>query len=610
MTPIHSKPSGRNAQAPQTIWRVTPLCGILFVLGACRRSGFEPTPYFSIGGTVAGLNGTVVVQNNGGENLTLTADGSFTFPSVLPDGSAYALTVLTNPSSPVHQTCTPSNASGTTKGANVTNIAIVCSTNSYTVGGSVAGLTGTAVLQNNAGDVLSLSANGSFTFATSVADTASYHVTILNQPARQTCSAINSSGTVNGNNVTNVTVTCSTNFYTVGGTVSGLSGTAVIQKNGADNSTITANGPFMFATPIAEGTPYNVTVQTQPVGQTCSVSNGSGTTGGSNITSVSVNCVDKAFAYVTPLSPDAANVSQIRQYLLSQDGLLSSYEDATQTAGHHGQMTFASVNGTQYAYILEDGVTYCSVDSDGAFNNCRPTTAPITGMNHPRSIAFAAFNNQQYAYLSDPSSSSLFQCTVDTTSGDLLSCLEYFDGNIDAAYGIAFNTAGNGVQHAYVADAATGLVVCSIDATGSFMNPPGCVATPSFGAPSWIPYSIEFITAGGTRYAYVADNGTSAGNGQVYRCLLNADGTFQNNGCVATPTDTSSLGTWNPYFIAFKKLNGTQYAYVVNNQSVNIGSIYRCTVDEATGLLTQDCIKTPDLPPDRDAWQPSGIAFR
>ncbi len=584
------------------------LCGIPLVLGACK-SGNELTPSFSIGGTITGLNGTIVVRNNGGDNLTITANGRFNFPTASLDGTPYALTVLANPSSPVHQTCTPSNASGTTNGANVTNIAIVCSTNSYTLGGSVSGLTGMVVLQNNTGDDLSLSANGGFKFATSVADTARYDVTILTQPAGQTCSVVNSSGTANGNNVTNVTVTCSTNAYTVGGTVAGLSGTVVIQNDGADNSTITSNGPFIFATPVAEGSPYHVTVQTQPAGQICAVNNGSGTTVGSNVTNVAVTCVEVTVAYVTPLSPDAANTSLIQQYLSSSDGLLSSSQNATQTNGHYGQMAFATVNGAQHAYILENGVTHCSINSDGTFNNCTSTTAPTTGINHPHAIAFATFN-QQYAYLTDPSSSSLFQCAVNSTSGDLSSCLEYFDGNIDAALGIAFNTDGNGAQHAYVADAATGLVVCPTDATGSFMNPPGCAATPSAGAPTWVPYGIAFTTAGGTRYAYVADNGTGANLGHVYRCLLNADGTFANNSCVATPADVSSFSPWNPNSIAFKRLNGIQYAYVVNNQSVNIGSIYRCIVDETTGLLTQDCIKTPDIPADRDTWQPSGIAFR
>jgi hypothetical protein len=78
--------------------------------------------------------------------------------------------------------------------------------------------------------------------------------------------------------------------YTVGGSVSGLSGTVVLQDNGGDNLSVTANGPFTFATPVASGSAYAVTVKTSPSGQTCSVSGGSGTMGSANITNVTVSC--------------------------------------------------------------------------------------------------------------------------------------------------------------------------------------------------------------------------------------------------------------------------------------------------------------------------------
>ena len=81
------------------------------------------------------------------------------------------------------------------------------------------------------------------------------------------------------------------NEYTIGGTVSGLSGSVVLQNNGTDNETVSSDGAFTFSTAIAEGRPYAVTVLTQPVGQVCTVTNGSGTTGSSNITNVSVTCV-------------------------------------------------------------------------------------------------------------------------------------------------------------------------------------------------------------------------------------------------------------------------------------------------------------------------------
>ena len=59
--------------------------------------------------------------------------------------------------------------------------------------------------------------------------------------------------------------------YSVGGTVSGLSGTVVLQDNGGDDLSVSANGSFTFATPLASGAGYNVTVKTNPSGQSCTV---------------------------------------------------------------------------------------------------------------------------------------------------------------------------------------------------------------------------------------------------------------------------------------------------------------------------------------------------
>lgn len=80
--------------------------------------------------------------------------------------------------------------------------------------------------------------------------------------------------------------------YTVGGTLSGLgSGLSVtLLNNGSDALTRNANGAFTFATALASGTAYAVTVGTQPTGQTCTVSNGSGTITSANVTSVTVVC--------------------------------------------------------------------------------------------------------------------------------------------------------------------------------------------------------------------------------------------------------------------------------------------------------------------------------
>jgi len=428
-----------------------------------------PPPTYTIGGSVAGLSGSVVLQDNGGNDLTVAANGPFTFGTALTTGAAYSVTVRTNPAG---QTCTVANGSGTVGTANVTNVAVTCSSAlTYSIGGTVSGLSGTAVLQDDGGDNLSVSANGSFTFATRLGTGSAYDVTVLSKPSGQTCAVSNRAGTVASANVTNVGVTCASNppgtysddfnradgplgpnwtdmtdggmaitsqvvagssggysgdirtaesytsdqssqvevtatqlsdgqwigpavraqnggqnlylglywwnngspvlmlfkrtagawtqlgstyasgalpagtqlkitaagstisffqdgvqrvtatdasltgggpgimadgtptadnwvgaslgaagTYSVGGTVSGLAGSVVLQDNGGGDLTVSASGAFTFSALLASGASYNVTVRTYPTGQTCSVASGSGTVASANVTTVAVTC--------------------------------------------------------------------------------------------------------------------------------------------------------------------------------------------------------------------------------------------------------------------------------------------------------------------------------
>lgn len=88
------------------------------------------TTTYSVGENVTGLatGNSLVLQSNAGDNATITADGVFTFPSALADGSAYAVTVLTQPTTP-NQTCMVANGSGNLTGTNVSNINESCSIN-------------------------------------------------------------------------------------------------------------------------------------------------------------------------------------------------------------------------------------------------------------------------------------------------------------------------------------------------------------------------------------------------------------------------------------------------------------------------------------------------
>jgi hypothetical protein len=276
------------------------------------------TSAFTVGGTVSGLaGGGLVLRNNGGNDLTITQNGTFTFTTPIASGAAYAATVFADPTSP-WQTCTVANGSGNVANAAVTNIAVTCTTNTYTIGGTVAGLSGTGlVLQNNNGDDLNVSGS-TFTFATPVASGTSFTVTVKDQPTgpTQTCTVAGGTGTVGGGNVTSVMINCTTNSYAISGNISGLSGTVVLQNNGSDDLTLTADGTFSFSVPVLSGDMYNVTVLTNPsspISQTCAVAAGSGTVGGADVTNVDVLCTTNPYTIggtVTGLAPNQAVVLQ------------------------------------------------------------------------------------------------------------------------------------------------------------------------------------------------------------------------------------------------------------------------------------------------------------
>jgi Tol biopolymer transport system component len=85
----------------------------------------------------------------------------------------------------------------------------------------------------------------------------------------------------------------SADTYTIGGSVSGLVGDLTLQNNGGDELSLSQNGVFVFATALADGASYEVRVSDQPATQRCSVSDGSGTVAGADVTTVEVACEDK-----------------------------------------------------------------------------------------------------------------------------------------------------------------------------------------------------------------------------------------------------------------------------------------------------------------------------
>jgi hypothetical protein len=114
----------------------------------------------------------------------------------------------------------------------------------------------------------------------------------------------------------------------VGGSVSGLGAarSVTLLNNGGDALTVSRNGSFFFADRLDANAAYLVSVQTQPVGQSCSVANASGTLDaeGSTVDNVRVSCGFSASlrGTVSGLRPGLALtlVNGSNQLSLSADG--------------------------------------------------------------------------------------------------------------------------------------------------------------------------------------------------------------------------------------------------------------------------------------------------
>jgi hypothetical protein len=162
-----------------------------------------------------------------------------------------------------------------------------------TIGGTLSGLVSglTVTLEDNGASSLALTGNGSFTFGTKLATGDTYDVTVATQPLGQTCTVANGSGTVNAtSDVTNVAVTCAVSA-TITGTLTGLkAGAGVTLSDGTVLLPIAANGTFAFPGTLVSGSAYAVSVSTQPIGQTCTITNASGTVPSSQIVSIAVVC--------------------------------------------------------------------------------------------------------------------------------------------------------------------------------------------------------------------------------------------------------------------------------------------------------------------------------
>jgi 6-phosphogluconolactonase (cycloisomerase 2 family) len=560
--------------------------------GSSNNDSSTPPPtQYTIGGTVSGLSGTgLVLQDNGADNLSITGNGAFTFATKVNSGSNYSVTVLTQPSNPT-QTCTVTNGSGAAS-ANVTGVTVSCTSASsgVTIGGTVTGLTGTGlVLQDNGGDNLTVSGNGPFTFATALASGKAYAVTVLTQPAGQTCTVANGTGTTASANVTSVAITCSGGSAAVGkfayvanngdGTISAytidstsgkltaVSGSPYPDGTAPAAVSLAPNGKFAFSA-SNNGTKIHAFTIDQTTGQLTEVSGSPFSTGfttGSTYPDIAVDA-QSAHLYLA-----SAGDSKVAGFTISQTtGALTPLTGSPYAAGAGaGAIPAFSPNG-KFLYVMDQGATGTGANSvsgyaigtDGSLTAI--AGSPFAAGTNPSWISFTPDGN--FAYVADSGMDDISAYSVNTTTGALTALSTPMFQTDEHPEDLTIDAAG---KHLYapVANGSTAgaVQVFTIAAAGTLTS---VGSTPA----GVTPVFLDIEPTG--KFAYVA----SAAGAEVYGYSINAT-TGALTALTGSPYSTGAGS--RPQFITIDPSG--KFGYTANEGA---GTVSGFAIDSTTGVLT------------------------
>jgi hypothetical protein len=349
------------------------------------------TNTYTISVAVTGLSGTLVMQDNVGDNLTFTTNNTQTFATSYSSGSSYTVSVKTQPSG---QTCTlSSNASGTIT-SNVTVTATCATSATYTISVAVTGLASGAslVVQDNPSDQLTFTSNTTQTFATKYASGASYAVTVVTQPSGQTCTlGSNASGTITSNITVNAT--CAAATYTLSVAVTGLTGTLELQDDQGETLTFTSDTSQTFSNTYASGATYTVYVTSQPATVSCIPTYSNGTI--TSNTTISATCATGATRQLGTVSGVSSitcqgalkdgvcqqmtiscpGVPDVQAYVKTNSPTGTSLGTATYTTGTDGNGLYESIftyGDIAVGNVLDAGFTTVQISWGTPFNSDQP----------------------------------------------------------------------------------------------------------------------------------------------------------------------------------------------------------------------------------------------
>ena len=429
--------------------------------------------------------------------------------------------------------------------------------------------------------------------------------------------------------------------FRVGANVSGLSGTLVLRNNGSNDLNISSNGTVFFTDKVAKNNPYNVTVFSQPVQQTCSVTSGGGTIVAADVV-VNVNCVNKAPSLVSiAITPTDASIAKglTQQYTATgtytdgstaviTDGVTWGSSDTgiatiSNDSGSKGLATAVSVGDANISASLS-GITSNTSNTNLTIGNATlvsiaitPTDASIAKGLTQQYTATGTYTDGSTAVITDgvtweSSDTGIATISNDSGSKGLATAVSVGDANISASLsGITSNTSNTNLTVTIpthnvnvTVSIPTGTVIIQNGSEQYTMSSSGTYA---FSVEEGAIYNVTATDAPSNQTCAVTNGSGTMGTSDVavqVTCTINlrtikanVDGVtgtlvLQNNG-----TDDLTITSGGLYSFSTQAEEGSNYVVTVSASPEH----QNCAVTDGSGTVpasdvTVDVNCTTNLP--------------
>jgi 6-phosphogluconolactonase len=301
--------------------------------------------------------------------------------------------------------------------------------------------------------------------------------------------------------------------FSLGGTVVGLNSGVkfTLQDKGGASLEVASNGAFSFANKLPTGSNYDVGISSQPAGQRCQISQGSGSIASAPVTSIAVTC-QTAYAYV--INFQYVDTLSTYQYSVSQ-----------YTFGANGQMRASGAPDTPidtnriyltvdtkaanafFGVVGKNTIVAYTIGANGELS-ARPAASVRSG-DTPLGTKLSPNGKFLYSYNSWDGSIYRYPLGVDGGFNSLTTGTQV--AQVNSAYGMAIDASG---KRAYVSDGYSNRIYqFSIADDGSL----GPAATASVAADN-TPTDILLDPSG--KFAYTVNNY----GGSISQYTVGADG--------------------------------------------------------------------------------------